>query len=83
MDQLLTSFVTAVGQEKDYVFLICSKEKHLHFQEKVRKSIRQMCMTPNHQPSAGAFSVKWGYLYVITKQLLSNDMVKNIKAIFT
>ena len=34
MGQSLASFVTPVGQEKYYVFLICSQEKDLHFQDK-------------------------------------------------
>ena len=37
-DGSVSAFVTPryilVGQEKYYVFVICSEEKHLHFQEK-------------------------------------------------
>ena len=32
-DGLVASFVTPTGQEK-YTFLICSYDKHLHFEEK-------------------------------------------------
>ena len=50
MDQSLASFVAPVGQEEYYVFLTFSQEKHLHFQEKVRKSqekiLGRMCMNP-------------------------------------
>ena len=50
MGQSLASFVTPVGQEKYYVFLICSQEKHLHFQEKSQeksgKNIRQDVYEP-------------------------------------
>ena len=50
MGQSLTSFVTPVDQEKYYVFLICSQEKHLHFQEKARKGQEKIsgriCMNP-------------------------------------
>ena len=53
MGPSLASFITSVGQGKYYVFLICNLEKHLHFQEKVRKSqgenirlLGKMCMNP-------------------------------------
>ena len=36
------SFVTPVGQEKCYVFLIRSHEKHLHFQEESQETIGRM-----------------------------------------
>ena len=37
MGQSLTSFLAPVGQEKYYVMLMCSLEKHLHFQEKCQE----------------------------------------------
>ena len=37
-DESVASFVTLVGQEKYYLFLICSQETHLHCQEKFRES---------------------------------------------
>ena len=37
-DGSVASFVTLVGQEKFYVFLMCSLEKYFHFPEKFRKS---------------------------------------------
>ena len=44
-DGSVASFIARFGQEKYYVFLICSQEKHLHFedesQEKSEKNIRQ------------------------------------------
>ena len=53
MGQSFASFVAPVGPEKYDVFLICSQEKHLHFQEKVRRSqekillgLGEMCMNP-------------------------------------
>ena len=36
------SFAASVRQEKYYIFLICSLEKHVHFNEKVRKSQKRM-----------------------------------------
>ena len=33
-DEPVASFLTSSSQEKYYIFLICSQEKHIHFQEK-------------------------------------------------
>ena len=36
-DWSVASFVIRVGQDIYYVFLICSQEKHFHFQERSRE----------------------------------------------
>jgi len=40
IDGSIASFVTPVDQKKYYGILICNQEKHLHYEEKIRKNIR-------------------------------------------
>ena len=68
MGQSLTSVVTPVDQEKYYVFLICSQEKHLHFQEKARKGQEKISGQNMYEP----------FLYFRSESCLWDAYFKNL-----